>query len=108
MGRLLDRYEEVLEKVAEEQLEQEPQLTEEQAEIIYKYASVADELLADEFGNDYEAEDVEKLATLMLQHDLAVEEQEEQDMAKIAEAEELGIIQARAFANELVRLSQED
>ena len=44
----------------------------------------------------------------MLQHDLAVEEQEEQDMAKIAEAEELGIIQARAFANELVRLSQED
>ena len=52
-------------------------IIDERVEIISQYAATADDLLAQEYGEDYEKEDVVKLATYMLNHDIEAEEAEE-------------------------------
>lgn len=106
MAGLLAYYENMV-KEAEAQA---PQMSEEEAEVVAarmevfsKYAAAADDLLAVEHGEDYEASDVEELATLMINHDLAVEAQEEEAQEKVAEYIEAGQIMARAFKAELER-----
>lgn len=93
---LLETYEAMkraqLEKIAEEQQSNE------ELEVLYKYAAAADELLASEFGNDYTEDDVVELATKMINHDLAQQEQIE----KVAELEAAGRIMAMAFKDELL------
>jgi hypothetical protein len=101
---LLDVYESIIasqqeaEKVAEEQA-QVTGVVDERMEVLEKYAALADDLLAKEYGNDYEKEDVVKLANLLINHDLEVNEQ----MEKVAELHEAGIIMAKAFKAELAK-----
>lgn len=106
MGKLLDAYEEMQKTATEENVVEETK-AEEQAEVdervetLAKYATVADELLTKEHGDDYAEDDVTKLAILLLEHDM----EQEQLMEKVAEYEEAGQIMARAFAKELDDLS---
>lgn len=99
---LLDVYENMVnaqvgtEKVAEEKV-QATEAVDERMEVLEKYAALADDLLADTYGTDYEKEDVTKLASLLIDHDIKVQE----DMEKVAELQEAGIIMARAFKTEL-------
>lgn len=81
------------EKVAEEQV------VDERMEALYKYASLADHYLAEEYGEDYVEEDVIKLAQLMINHDI----EQEDAMEKVAELEQAGIVMARAFKAELMK-----
>lgn len=93
MANLLDIYNdqyEGFEKEAEAEVNEE-------FEIIQKYASAAQSALAEEYGNDFSAEDVEKLASMMIEHDVEQEYMEE----KVAEFVQAGQIMARAFKNEL-------
>ena len=66
-------------------------------EVLTKYASAADNLLAQEYGEDYEQSDVIELAQKMINHDIAQEERQE----KVAEYVEAGQVMARAFISEL-------
>ena len=66
-------------------------------EVLTKYASAADNLLAQEYGEDYEQSDVIELAQKMINHDIAQEESQE----KVAEYVEAGQVMARAFISEL-------
>jgi len=99
---LLEKYEamklaeaEEVEKTAEEaELEK---IAEEDLEILTKYATVADNLLAEEFGEDYNEDDVVKLATKLIENDVA----EAEDYEKIAALEEAGQIIAKSFLAEL-------
>lgn len=123
MAGLLAYYEEMQKRANAEPVEEQvkeaeaevPEMTEEEAELVQarmevfsKYASAADDLLAQQHGDDYTANDVEELATLMINHDLAVEAQEEEMQEKVAEAVETGQIIARAHFAELQRLISED
>lgn len=113
----LELYEAMLEEATEKTAE--AQKIDDQMEGIAKYAAAADEIF-DEYVNsngaefdDYDEEDVAKLATLMIEHDAAVLEAQEAEeiemeaaMAKVAEADQLGRIQAQAFIDELYRLAE--
>jgi len=79
------------------------QEVDERVEVLAKYAEAADGLLADEYGEDYDENDVEKLATLMINYDIENEEAAE----KVAEFEQAGQIMANAFAQELDRISND-
>lgn len=82
--------------------EAEKQVSEEvndQVEVLQKYASTAEEALRDEYGEDFTADDVEKLASMMIEHDLEQEYLEE----KVAEYVQAGTIIAKAFKAELER-----
>jgi len=95
---LLERYE--LMKQAEQEVEvseEEVKVASERMDILAKYAEVADEALKAEYGEDYELEDVEKLAEMLIQNDLQIEEEE----VKVAELVESGKILAQSFAEEL-------
>ncbi len=90
MGQLLDIYNELTapeqEKVAEESVEE--------LETLAKYAELADNLMKEEYGDDYEAADVEKLATLLIE-----QAQEESEMIeKIAEIDDFATIVAEKVA----------
>ncbi len=91
MGNLTQLHEEMLKEAAEQAEIQE------NVNILVKYASYAEELLEEKFGDDYTADDVEKLAEALIDNDLAVEAEQE----KVAEYDELGRIMARGFLNEL-------
>jgi hypothetical protein len=76
---------------------------------ISKYAELSDELLAEKYGNDYTAADVEELAGLLIEHDAEVFEKEAEleEMEKeaaVAELYEAGAIMARGFHAELEAL----
>ena len=75
----------------------EQEIVDERLEILEKYASFADQALSDEFGNDYDEDDVVKLAEMLIANDIETEEAAE----KVAEADQLGRIHARAFVDEL-------
>jgi len=84
---------------AEENIEKEAENTdseEDPKEVIEKYAAFADNLLAEEYGEDYEEEDVVKLATLLIEDDLQAEELE-----KYAEFEVAGQVMAASFLDAL-------
>ena len=108
MSNLIDTYNNMLEAravEAEDQVKEAEatQEVDERVEVLAKYAEAADGLLSDEYGEDYDENDVEKLATLMINYDIEQEEAAE----KVAEFEEAGQIMAHAFAQELDRLSGE-
>ena len=108
MSNLIDVYNNMLETRAVEAEEEvkvaeATQEVDERVEVLAKYAEAADSLLSDEYGEDYDENDVEKLATLMINYDIEQEETAE----KVAEFEQAGQIMAHAFAQELDRLSGE-
>ena len=109
MSNLIDAYNNMLESRAVEAEEavkeaEATQEVDERVEVLAKYAEAADNLLAEEYGEDYNEEDVEKLATLMINYDI----EQEEAMDKVAEFEQAGQIMAHAFAQELDRISNED
>ena len=69
----------------------------ERVEILAKYASLAEELLNDKYGDDYNEADVTKLASYLIDNDVSVHEAQE----KVAEYVEAGTVMARAFINEV-------
>ena len=102
MSNLLETYENMVasanEEAAQEELSKEAEAIEnERVETLTKYAAAADELLAGEFGDDYEESDVVELAQKMINHDLDQEAAQE----KVAEYVDAGTVMARAFINEL-------
>ncbi len=101
---LLDVYDNMVKSAEDEAVSEEANAEEEAAinervEVLAKYAAAADQLLTDEYGKDYGEEDVEKLASMMLQHDV----EQEEVMEKVAELDQAGRIMARAFKDELER-----
>lgn len=88
---LLEQYENML-KEAEVDQEKTAEM-----EVLEKYASVAEELLEENYGDDYNAKDVEDLAYGLIEKDAA----EEEAMEKIAEIDQMGRIMAHAFVDEL-------
>ena len=104
---ILDVYEGMVkaaeeEAVVEEASAEEEAVINERVEIIAKYAAAADELLSDEYGKNYGEEDVEKLASMLLQHDV----EQEEVMEKVAELDQAGRIMARAFKDELEKSAE--
>ena len=109
MANLLDIYnsmiendqvekEEALEKTAEEEL------IEERIDTIAKYATIADNMLAEEHGKDYTEEDVQELASYLIDHDAELEAQQE----KVAEHHQLGVIMAKGFKAEMEASQEEE
>lgn len=101
---LLERYE--LMKQAEQEVEvtdEEMKVASERMDVLAKYAEVADEALKAEFGEDYELADVEKLAEMLIQNDLQIEEEE----VKVGELVEAGQVLAHSFAEELQKIASE-
>lgn len=92
---LLEVHSQML-KEANEKAEQ-TKLAEERVLVIEKYASTAKALMNQAFPNNHTEQDVIELADAMIQHDLAVEEQQQ----KVAELEEAGRIMARGFMAEV-------
>lgn len=93
-----EQHEEALEKTAEDEV------TNQRIEVITKYATIADNMLAEEHGKDYTEEDVQELASLLIDNDAEVESQQE----KIAEHHQLGIIMARGFKAEMEASQEEE
>jgi len=92
MGKLMNLYDGMKKQAEQEQLD------EARLQVIYKYASAAEELLEKQYGaNNYEAADVEKLAEFLINADL----EKEESIEKVAEYDELGRIMARSFIDEL-------
>lgn len=106
---LLEVYENMVktaenEAVVDEANAEESVVINERVEVLSKYAAAADQLLTDEYGEDYGEEDVEKLASMMLQHDV----EQEAVTEKVAELDQAGRIMARAFKAELERTAEEN
>lgn len=102
MSNLLETYEAMkanaqAEAQAEEIQKEAEAVVAERADVLQKYASVADELLAKEYGDDYKENDVVELAQHLINHDI----EQEQAQEKVAEYAEAGAIMARAFLSEL-------
>ena len=102
MTNLLGIYEDMIsesrEQEAEKQAEaQEHEVVSERMEILNKYATAADGLLSDEYGEDYAEEDVTKLAAMMINSDIENEATAEQ----VNDYVEAGKIMARSFKAEL-------
>ena len=93
-------------KQAEQEVEvstEEQEKVAEEMEVLAKYAEAAEEGLKAEFGEDYSLEDVEKLAEMLIQRDLEIEDEE----VKVAELAEAGQIMAQAFAEELQKIADQ-
>ena len=88
---LLDTYEAMQKEAAAQEVESQ------RREMLTKYASAAEELLENEYGEKYEAEDVENLAEKLIELDVEATE----DQQKTAEYVEAGQVMARAFVQEL-------
>lgn len=101
---LLERYELMKQAQFSEQHDSEEvnKLAAEEMDILAKYAEFADQALQEEYGDDYTLEDVEKLAEMLIEHDLNIYEEE----VKVAELAEAGQLMARAFVDELQRLAE--
>ncbi len=88
---LLDTYDAMQKEAAANEVDAQ------RREMLTKYASAAEELLENEYGEDYKAEDVETLAEKLIELDVeAVEEQQ-----KVAEYVEAGKVMAKSFLEEL-------
>jgi hypothetical protein len=96
MGDLLTLYES-MQKTAEVEQEKNAHI-----ETLQKYAELAETKLK-ENGAEYTEEDVVKVASFMIDHDIAYEDK----MSKIAEFVEAGQIMARSFAAELQKTAEE-
>ena len=108
MESLLDIHTEMLKSASEQTIAAEEDaeakaVVDERVEVLAKYAEAADSLLAEEYGDKYEQKDVEELASMMIAHDL----KQEEDVEKVAEYDDAGRIIARAFYDEITKLSAE-
>jgi len=102
MANLLDTYNNMVEAsnaaAEQEAMEKEAAAANEaRVDVLNKYASAADNLLAEEYGEDYDENDVVELAQRLINHDVQQEEAQE----KVAEYVEAGTVMARAFMDEL-------
>ena len=102
MANLIDTYNAMVENAnsaAEaEYMNKEAEAAENaRVEVLHKYASAADSLLAEEYGDDYDENDVVELSQRLINHDIEQEEAQE----KVAEYVQAGTVMARAFLNEL-------
>jgi hypothetical protein len=91
---LLDVYEQMTKQAHVNELEQE------RVDVLAKYASVAEDLLQEEYPNNYSQDDVIKLAEQLIINDVNAEEQQ----AKVAEYVQAGQIMARSFIEEQRKL----
>jgi hypothetical protein len=98
MSNLLDLYTE-MNKTAEEKV-----VANEKIAAITEYASAAEEVLSEKLGDNYDEDDVIKVASAMIENDLVVAEEQE----KVAEYDQLGRIMAHSFNDELNKLKTED
>jgi len=89
--KLLDVYNEMTKEAETEVVENDEMV------VIAEYTTAADQLLAAEYGEDYNEQDVEKLASMLIEHDA----NEEIEQAKYAEWDAQGRVMARAFVDEL-------
>ena len=101
---LLDTYNSMLAQSQAQQVEEVEKTAaatevDERIAVLEKYAALADDLLEQEHGSEYTEDDVVKLAQLMINHDIQVQEEQE----KVAELHDAGIIMAKAFKEELAR-----
>jgi hypothetical protein len=108
MSNLMDTYKNMQKSAEEanaaEALEKEAQeTTNGRVEVLAKYAEAANSVLTEEYGDDYNEEDVVKLASYLIDRDIDEEESQE----KVAEYVEAGQIMARSFVEELSN-SEED
>ena len=108
MISLIDLYNKSLEVESTEETTEEVKLAEEQKEVLKTYATLADNALKEEYKKEYNEDDVVKLAGLMIEHDQKIAEEEaeieeEANMAKVAEAVELGQIMAHSFKTEMAK-----
>ena len=102
MSNLLNTYENMIASAREQEAEkeataQETAVVEERIAVLEKYATTADGLLSDEYGEDYTEEDVTKLATMMINKDI----EDEATAEKVSDYVEAGKIMARSFKAEL-------
>ena len=102
MANLLEIYDDMVQVEQEQEADvieknAEAQLTTDRVEVLAKYATLADNMLGEEYGDDYKEEDVQELASYLIENDSAIEEQQE----KVAEYVQLGTIMAKAFKKEL-------
>ena len=102
---LIDTYNQMVKEA--EQAEEEKtaeEVTEQEVEVLTKYATTADEMLAADHGEDYTEDDVAELAGYLIDHDMEVQAQQE----KVAEYIEAGQIMARSFSAEMAKLAAEE
>ena len=102
MANLIDTYNSMVQNAnanaEEEMLQKEAEAADNaRVEVLHKYASAADSLLAEEYGEDYDENDVVELSQRLINHDIEQEEAQE----KVAEYVQAGTVMARAFLNEL-------
>ena len=69
----------------------------ERVEILTKYASLAEEMLSEKHGNNYNEKDVTKLSEYLIERDVQLHDAQE----KIAEYTTAGKIMAKAFLDEV-------
>lgn len=98
MGKLVELHNEILKEAEANEAQQE------RVNILVKYAAYAESLLEEKYGDDYNAEDVEKLAEALIDNDIAAEAYAE----KVAEYGELGREMARNFVAELEETQKEE
>ena len=102
MANLLEVYDNMMKTAGEAEAEKQAEdravaVDQEKIKVLTKYAEAADSLLAEEYGDDYEEADVEKLAEMMIDYDL----EQEEAMDKVAEYHQAGQIMARGFIAEV-------
>ena len=103
MSKIMDTYNmmkqaEANEVVEEEKVAEETSVVNERLEVLEKYAKAADDLMAAEYGEDYEEADVVKLAELMIESDI----EQEENLEKIANLEDQGKIMGYAAADAFI------
>ncbi len=91
MARLLETYEAMLKEAEFSKMAEEIQF------MFAKYAETAESLLKEEYGTEFNAEDVESLARGLMERDSQVIEESE----KVAEYEAIGREFARQVAEEI-------
>ena len=97
MSDLLKIYED-MQKVAEAD-----EVKKQRLDVIVKYATLAEEMLEEKFDDKYGEEDVIKVAEFLIDSDLEAEAEQE----KVAEYDQLGRIMARAYLDEMAKVSEE-
>lgn len=91
MARLLEVYEEMLKEAEFAKVAEEIQF------MFAKYAETAESLLKEEYGTDFNKEDVESLARGLMERDSEIIEETQ----KVAEYEQIGRTLAQEFAKEV-------
>jgi len=91
MARLLEVYDEMLKEAELSKMAEEVQF------MFAKYAETAESLLKEEYGTEFDVNDVESLARGLMERDSEILEETQ----KVAEYEEIGRQIAREFAEEV-------